>query len=246
MSRVKVSRARSPPRRSASMATTTTASSRCCSSVERVTGSCAATPATATVGGWDLCVLRGRPHRCCSACSSPERLQIPPSELQRFADEICPALRNVATVVSTDGSFAPPEISAPALVLRASYGAGHDVEVGWEWAYKVGATTQRAPLAVNGAGPGFRDLDAERTILADTVLTATGLERLGLLDGSGRPADAPPVSLSGLESMRLTTEDLPRLAQLPGVAVKVEGEPADYRDVADSLEIGVSTANIAG
>jgi superfamily II DNA or RNA helicase len=175
-----------------------------------------------------------------------ERLQIPPSELQRFADEICPALRNVATVVSTDGSFAPPEISAPALVLRASYGAGHDVEVGWEWAYKVGATTRRAPLAVNGAGPGFRDLEAERAILADTVLTATGLERLGLLDGSGRPADATPVSLSGLESMRLTTEDLPRLAQLPGVAVEVEGEPADYRDVADSLEIGVSTANIAG
>jgi hypothetical protein len=78
------------------------------------------------------------------------------------------------------------------------------------------------------------------------VLTATGLERLGLLDGSGRPADAPPVSLSGLESMRLTTEDLPRLAQLPGVAVEVAGEPADYRDVADSLEIGVSTADIAG
>ena len=108
-----------------------------------------------------------------------EQLQIPAGELQRFADEICPALRNVAPVVSSDGSFTPPEISAPALVLRASYGGRHAVELGWEWAYQVGATARRAPLAVNGAGPAFRDLDAERAILADTVLAGTGLERLG-------------------------------------------------------------------
>jgi superfamily II DNA or RNA helicase len=175
-----------------------------------------------------------------------ERLEIPAAELQRFADELCPALRTVATVVSTDRSFTPPEISAPELVLRASYGGGHAVQVGWEWAYQVGATARRAPLAVNGAGPGFRDLDGERAILAGTVLAGTGLERLGLVDGSGRPADAPPVSLSGLESMRLTTEELPLLAQRPGIAVEIEGQPADYRDVADSLEIGVSTADIPG
>jgi len=173
------------------------------------------------------------------------RLQIPARELDRFADELCPALRNVAPVVSSDRSFTPPEISAPALVLRASYGAGHDVAVGWEWAYRVGSSPRHTPLAVNGAGPGFRDLDAERAILADTTLSGTGLERLGLLDGSGRPAGGP-LSLTGIDSMRLTTEELPRLAQQPGVAVEVDGEPADYRDVGDSLTIGVSTADIAG
>src|SRR5436309_8221658 len=46
--------------------------------------------------------------------------------------------------------------------------------------------------------------------------------------------------------MRLTTEELPRLAGLAGVTVEVTGEPADYRDVGESLEIGVSTADIAG
>jgi superfamily II DNA or RNA helicase len=173
------------------------------------------------------------------------RLEIPEGELQCFADELCPALRSVATVVSSDGSFNPPEISAPTLVLRASYGADHLVEVGWEWAYQVGATTRRAPLGSNGAAPGFRDLDAERASLGETVLTGTGLGRFGLLDDEGRPADRLAVSLTGMESMRLTTEELPRLAQLPGVVVEVDGQPADYRDVGDSLTIGVSTAEIA-
>jgi SNF2 family DNA or RNA helicase len=132
------------------------------------------------------------------------------------------------------------------LVLRASYGAGHAVEVGWEWAYEVGATVRRAALAVNGDGPGFRDLDAERAILADTILTGTGLDRFGLLDGAGRPLDAPALSLTGIDTLRLTTEELQRLEQRPDIAVEVAGEPADYRNVGDSLTIGVSTADIAG
>ncbi|MGI9100535.1 MAG: DEAD/DEAH box helicase [Solirubrobacteraceae bacterium] len=175
-----------------------------------------------------------------------ERLEIPVGELDRFADELCPALRNVATVVSSDGSFVAPEVSAPTLVLRVGYGADHAVEVGWEWAYQVGATTRRAALGVNGGGPGFRDLAAERAILAGTVLTETGLECLGLLDDAGRPADAPAVTLAGLDSMRFTTDELPRLEQHPGVAVEVVGQPADYRDVGGSLTIGVSTADVAG
>ena len=175
-----------------------------------------------------------------------ERLEIPASEFHRFADELCPALRTVAPVMSSDGSFTPPEISAPTLVLRASYGADHAVEVGWEWAYQVGAATRRAALGTNGSGPGFRDLEAERAILADTVFTGTGLESFGLLDGAGRPADGPAVSLTGIDSMRLTTEELPRLKQRPDIAVEVSGQPADYRDVGDSLAIGVSTADVAG
>jgi len=175
-----------------------------------------------------------------------ERLEIPLGELDRFADELCPALRNVATVTSSDGSFVAPEVSAPTLALRASYGADHVVEAQWGWEYQVGATTRRAALGTNGAGPGFRDFAAERAILADAVLSGTDLERFGLLDGAGRPADAPPVALTGLDSMRFTTEALPRLAQLEGVAVEIEGRPAEYRDVGDSLTIGVSTADIAG
>jgi superfamily II DNA or RNA helicase len=179
---------------------------------------------------------------------SGELLTIPARELERFAEELCPALRNIATVVSSDGSFTPPEVSPPTLVLRASYGADHAVDVGWEWAYQVGAATRHAALLSNGAGPGFRDLDAELAILATADFTETGLERFGLLDGAGRPtgAHAVPVPLTGIDSMHLTTEMLPRVAGRPDVAVEVVGEPADYRDVGDSITIGVSTADIAG
>jgi SNF2-related domain/Helicase conserved C-terminal domain/SWIM zinc finger len=172
------------------------------------------------------------------------QVRVPAGELQRFADELCPALRGAAPVVSSDGSFTPPEISAPALVLRASYGEGHAVQLGWEWAYRIGAATRRATLHVNGP-PGFRDLDAERAILADTVLAGTGLERFGLLDDEGRPADAP-ASTAGIDSMRVTTELLPRLEQHSDVCVEVVGEPADYRDVSDAVTIGVSTVEIEG
>ncbi|MGA2163820.1 MAG: DEAD/DEAH box helicase, partial [Solirubrobacteraceae bacterium] len=177
---------------------------------------------------------------------SGQRLAIPAGELQRFAEELCPALRHLAAVVSSDGSFTPPEISAPTLVLRASYGDGHHVEAGWEWSYEVGAATRHTALLSNGEGPGFRDLDAERAILEATDFTGTGLERFGLLDPTGRPTEVHATSPTGIDSMRLTTEVLPRVAERPQVVVAVEGEPADYRDVGDSLTIGVSTAEIAG
>jgi len=174
-----------------------------------------------------------------------ERLEIPASELDRFAVEIYPALRQVATVSSSDGSFAPPEVSPPDLVLRASYDAGHALELDWAWLYRIGSQTRQVPLGIGPAAPGFRDRRAERAILAGTELSGTGLEDLGLLDAAYRPAEAPAASLAGIETMRLTTEVLPRL-QEHGVAVEVVGEPADYRDVGDSLTIGVSTAEIAG
>jgi superfamily II DNA or RNA helicase len=174
-----------------------------------------------------------------------ERLTIPEHDVDRFAAEICPSLRGVARVVSSDHSFSPPEVSAPSLRLRALYGPRHTVEVGWWWAYQVGAARQLVPLLVKGGGPGFRDLDAERAILADVRLAGTGLEGVGLVDDRGRPAGVP-VALGGSDTMRFTTEQLPALRELAGVGVEVDGEPADYRDVADTLEIGVSTADIAG
>jgi len=174
-----------------------------------------------------------------------ERLEIPADELDRFGAEIYPALRQIATVSSSDGSFTPPEISEPELVLRASYGPEHTLALDWSWAYGIGSQTRHAPLAGGPAEPGFRDRDAERAILAATDLAGTGLERLDLLDAEGRPSAAPGDPLGGLETMRATTELLPALEER-GVAVEIAGEPAEYRDLTDSLTIGVSTAEIAG
>jgi superfamily II DNA or RNA helicase len=210
---------------------------------------CADTSAAPDFSRWRLLLVRlarPAPPALQRMLLQGEPLVIPDGDLERFAAEICPGLRRVATVVSSDGSFDPPAVSDPSLVLRARYGEGHALELGWEWVYEVGVAERRAPLAVDADGLGFRDLDAERALLVDTDLDGTGLERFGLLDDSGRPTGEPAVTLTGLESMRFTTQELPRLNELPGVTVEIEGQPADYRDVGGSLEIGVSTADIAG
>ena len=171
-------------------------------------------------------------------------VEVPARDLKRFVDEICPALRGVAKVTSSDGSFTPPEISPPSLVLHVEHGRGHRIDIGWAFDYRVGEKLHRVPLGDNGVG--FRDRAAEKALITSHILEAAGLRALGLLDPAGRPTVAPPLTLTGLESLRFTTGLLPDLLQLSDVEVWVSGEPADYRDVGDSLDIGVSTAEIDG
>ncbi len=161
---------------------------------------------------------------------------VPAGEEARFAEEVWPRLRHVAPVGSSDGSFTPPEIDGPRLVLHATYGAGHVVEVTAAWAYTVGATEHRVPTDVDSGAAAYRDLDAEGSLVA--ALTDLGLGRAGLATATGLVS---PVRLSGLGTVRFTTELLPLLQDEPHVEVEVVGEPADFREVSDSLVIGLST-----
>jgi superfamily II DNA or RNA helicase len=175
-----------------------------------------------------------------------QRLQIPAAEQPRFRDEYYPRLRHTAPVISSDGSFEVPEISAPTLVLRADYGPGHEVSVDWAWAYQVGDSRQTAPLPPDAADPGYRDTGAERALLAglDAPLGDFGLLRPDPAEpGTELPA---PARFAGLRTMRFSTELLPLLADRPGVAVEVTGDQADYREATDSLRIEVSTDEVAG
>jgi superfamily II DNA or RNA helicase len=164
------------------------------------------------------------------------RLTVPAAGHTQFRDRFYPRLRQMATVISSDGSFTPPVISDPTLVLRAAYGVGHDVQVDWEWAYQVGDSKLRTELHQAPGDAEYRDAEAEQAVL-------DGL-RLGGLPGD--PAPVPTSRLGGLDTMRFTTELLPLLTGQPGVAVEVTGEPADYREAGDSLRIGVSTGEITG
>ena len=175
-----------------------------------------------------------------------EQLDVPERDTDRFALELCPALSRVAPVVSSDGSFTPPEVSAPRLVLDVAHRSDYTVEASWEWAYQVGEVMRRAPLQANGSGPVFRDLEAERAILARTEVIETGIEHFGLLDDTARPAAGAPVTLSGLDAMRFSTHALPKLRETPDLDVQITGQPPDYRDVGDSLEIGLSTEEVVG
>jgi superfamily II DNA or RNA helicase len=177
---------------------------------------------------------------------SGERLAVPRAEIERFAAELYPALRHIAAVVSSDGSFTAPAVSGPGLVLRAQHGPGTLVTLGWEWEYAIGDKRRRAPLDASDGGLGFRDIAAERGRAAATLLDEPTLQAAGLLDDGGRPVAGPPATVSGFDSLLLATEVLPRLGQHPELQVETRGEPADYRDVGESVTVGVSTAEIAG
>jgi superfamily II DNA or RNA helicase len=193
--------------------------------------------------GWRLGLAR-----LATSASAPLRemvrsaghIKVPVSEYQRFADEVWPRLRRVATVVSSDGSFTPPVISGPRLVLRASYGIGHALDLTWEWEYEVGTAPRRTPIDGDPDAVGYRDVRDERELVARLDV---GLEQLGLLTPAGL---TPQVQLTGFDTMRFTTEVLPLLTDEPGAIVEVTGQPADFRDVSDSLVIGLSTEHASG
>jgi superfamily II DNA or RNA helicase len=171
-----------------------------------------------------------------------ESLQVPAAEEPRFRDRYYPRLRHAAAVISSDGSFTPPVISGPDLVLHASYHGDHELEVSWEWAYRVGDSPLRAALEEGGADDGYRDLPAERALLARLEPL---LGQYGLL-APGGPGLAPRTRLAGIDTMRFSTELLSLLAAEPGLIVEVSGEPADYREAGDSLQIAVSAGELAG
>jgi superfamily II DNA or RNA helicase len=154
-------------------------------------------------------------------------LTVPATETERFLTGYYPRLRLAATLISSDETFTPPEVSAPTLVLQAAYGDGHQVEVDWEWLYRIGGSERRVPLAP-GSGGDYRDPEAERAILRGLPPTLS----------------ATATQLSGLDTMRFTTEMLPFLRDQPGVAVEVTGAPADYREA--PVTIAVSTGEREG
>ncbi|MBO0821665.1 MAG: hypothetical protein J2P26_12540, partial [Nocardiopsaceae bacterium] len=167
-----------------------------------------------------------------------EVLDVPAAGQAAFLGRYYPRLRRMAQVISSDGSFAPPPLSAPRLVLRADYAEGHRVDIAWEWRYRVGEADLRAPVG-DGEG-GFRDHEAEARILAGARLQDD------FPNISPEQMNRSPLRLRGLDTMRFTTEVLPALSARGGIDVEVSGHVPDYREAGDSLEIGVSTTERDG
>jgi superfamily II DNA or RNA helicase len=171
-----------------------------------------------------------------------EQLVVPPAGRPAFLSKYYPRLRRMATVVSSDGSFTPPQISDPVLVVHAAYGNGHHVDVRWEWAYQVGEAELRA--AIGSRRDPFRDPVTEATILAGIVLPADlpGVPEIG----HSERVRGDTFALTGLDSMVFSTEVLPLLSGRDDVRVELVGTVPDYREAGDSLEIGVSAGERAG
>jgi superfamily II DNA or RNA helicase len=167
-----------------------------------------------------------------------ELLEVPAAGQAAFLGRYYPRLRRMATVISSDGSFSPPPVSGPKLVLRADYAEGHRVDISWEWRYRVGEAELRAPLGDGEAG--FRDPQAEARVLAGVQLPG------GFPQISPERITQSPLRLRGLDTMRFTTEMLPLLSAQDEIGVEVSGDVPDYREAGDSLEIGVSTTERDG
>ncbi len=199
-------------------------------------------------GRWRLRLMRlarPTPPQLQRMLLAGEELAISAPDIDRFAEELCPGLRHIAPVTSSDGSFTPPTVSPPTLVLRAQHGPGPLMTLGWEWQYEVADVHRRVALGAEVDDLGFRDHDAERQRVLATSLDQPALRGIGLLDDGGRPV-AGLATLAGLESLQLATEVLPRLAEHPGFRVEAIGASPEYRDVGESLAVGVSTAEVAG
>jgi superfamily II DNA or RNA helicase len=208
--------------------------------------------------GFDLADLRFRLAKLAKGVPAPlqrialgnQPLTVPRDEETRFAEGYYLRLQQATTVISSDGSFEPPQVSGPILALRASYAGGHELEASWEWVYQVGSSrlgvVPEARLANTEPdrrpdGAVYRDPEAEQAILASLELP---LERFGLLparrpSGSGRDVN-PSVWLSGIDTVHFSTELLPLLENHPDADLEVTGELVAYREVGDSLRIEVS------
>jgi superfamily II DNA or RNA helicase len=175
-----------------------------------------------------------------------QRVEIPAAELTRFGETYYPRLRAAATVISSDDAFTPPQITGPTLLLHADYTGRHDLELSCAWGYQVGDSPVRVPVAGPAAGVPYRDRAAERAIVAGLGLTPGrfGLLRTDPVSDEPQPSLAPQVRLSGLDTMRFSTELLPQLAGHPDVTVEITGDPADYREAGDSLAISVSADEV--
>ena len=167
-------------------------------------------------------------------------VRVPADAADRFRGDIWPRLRHLAPTVSSDGSFVPPEIEGPTLVLQAHHGAGHRLDLAWEWAYTVAGSPHRAGLADDPGVDGYRDLAAERS-LVDGL--AADLRGHGLIGPAGL---RPQATLTGLDTLRFTTEALPWLGGVPDVRVEETGEPAAFREVGDSLVVGIAADDVPG
>ena len=137
----------------------------------------------------------------------------------------------------------PSLIAPPRLVVRASYGDEHQMDVDWEWAYAVGDDDYRAPLTAAGSVERYRDLQREQDILANLDVS---FDEFGLSANADSAVPRPTISLRGIDTLRATNELLPLLAEYDDVLVEIDGEPARYREVSDAVEIGGSTSATRG
>jgi superfamily II DNA or RNA helicase len=127
---------------------------------------------------------------------------------------------------------------------------GHRAALAWEWAYPVGTVRRPEPLWPGSGLRADRDAAAEAAILRQVTAAVSTVPEL-LADSPDGPRLAPTATLGGITMVRLLTEVLPGLAELPDVEVTVvlagaDGTAPDYREAAAAPVVHFSGAEADG
>jgi superfamily II DNA or RNA helicase len=177
-------------------------------------------------------------------------VEVPADEVPRFLALYYPALRQLATVESGDGSVTFPEIVPPRLALDVRFEPGHVTALRWSFAYAVDGRVVDVPI-VGGAGAGAggpvagpaaaRDRATEADLLAslDVLDLVPGLR----VDVGGHPRLVPANRIRHLATAAFVSEVLPALQEREDILVSVHGTPLDYVETDEAPRITVSASD---
>lgn len=172
-----------------------------------------------------------------AALDEDAAVTVPADQVARFREQFGARLAELRSVTSSDGSFAPPRIGSPELVLRADFTGEHALALRWEWSYDIDGVDTRVEFHRRGHTGRFRDDLAEETVL--DVLNALPVDweqfRVHPTEHHGTQR------FIGLHTAAFVTEALPVLDDADGIRVERSGAMADYREVGDDVAIEVST-----
>ena len=175
-----------------------------------------------------------------------------PQEIQageEFAFRIqqLPWLRQHTDVISSDGSFVPPVISVPKLVLCLYPRSTGEFELRWGWDYEVDGQPLRSEFERRRNDEEYRSGRAEDDLLRRLDLP---LERYGLglssRSGASLPQLAPQARLAGQQALAFVTELLPRLTGEPRVRVEVVRDGTDGCGITRSQRFTAATDEVTG
>jgi superfamily II DNA or RNA helicase len=176
-------------------------------------------------------------------------IRIPQRDAARFLADYYPALRRRVSVVSADDSVDLPQPNPPTLALAVSHLDGQRMALAWEWSCALGETRYGEPL---WPASGMRaDPDRDRTAEADILRRVTAAVRAVpelLEDSAAGHRLAAAATLGGDQVIRLLTEVLPALGQMPDVEVTVvaDGTVPDYRQAGGGPVVRFSGAEVDG
>ncbi len=167
-------------------------------------------------------------------------IAVPADQIGRFRERFAPRLAELRSVVSSDGSFTPPRIGPPVLVLRATFTGEHALLLSWEWSYDVDGADTRVRFD-RPSDERFRDDEAEDAVLDVLDALPVDWEQFRF-----HPTEHPGSHrFIGLHTAAFVTEALPVLADAEGIRVERSGSAADYREVGDDVAIELSTTESA-